>query len=80
MDELFGKKKSSALPKHDSPKELSECMANFFHDKIEAIHEELASLQDGSIPVEPDEEFSGETLFTDFSPVSQDEVEKIIKG
>ena len=79
VDELLGKKKTSALPSHDSPRELCDRMAKFFHDKIQDIHEGLATLQDHTLNLEPDPAYLGENPFTDFSLVSQDEVEKIIK-
>ena len=52
VNELFGKKKCTALPAHDDPKELCDRMASFFSDKIKTIHEGLEEIQDGTNPLE----------------------------
>ena len=80
VNELFGRRKCSALPTHDNVKELCDRMAEFFSQKIKAIHEGLADLQDESIRLEPDEQFSSPDCFTDFAPVTEEEVGKIIRG
>jgi hypothetical protein len=54
-------------------------MATFFSDKIKAIHEGLAELQDHTSSLDPEEQFQSENYFMDFSPVTEEEVGKIIK-
>ena len=74
------KKKSTALPKHESAEELCNRMATFFSEKISIIHEGLAELQDGSVQLDPDREFKEcDHCLNDFSPITEDEVCKIIK-
>ena len=77
-DQLLNKRKVDALPTHDDPDELCDRFLSFFHEKIRMIHEGLQSVQDPSfIPIP--ESFDGE-LFTDFRPVSEEDVAKIIKS
>jgi len=80
VDDLLNKKKVTSLPSHESTKELCDRMSDFFADKIRVIHEGLAKLQDDSISLDADVPFDrdGHHL-TDFSPVTEEEVHKIIK-
>ena len=77
---MLGKKKSTSLPKHESKEELCNRMANFFDEKIQLIHNGLVELQVDSLELDSDRQFpdTGECL-TDFSPLTEDEVRKLIK-
>ena len=77
---LFGNKKSTVLPKHDCAKDLCNKMASFFRDKIQHIHNSLAEVQSDTFQLDADEEFqSSDLCFEDFSPVTEEELDKIIK-
>ena len=80
VDSLFGKKKTSALPTHDDTTELCDRMASFFTDKIAKIHEELESTKGNIDPMYLDQVLPDDACFTDFSPLSEEEVEKIIRN
>ena len=55
-------------------------MADFFEEKIRLIHDGLAKLKDDSIPLDPDPMFAPhKQCLTDFSPVTEEDVEKVIK-
>jgi hypothetical protein len=79
VNEMLNKKKSTALPSHESSEELCERMASFFSDKIQNIHEGLAKVRDESFPLDPDPPFDG-SCFTDFTSVTEEEITKIIKS
>ena len=70
----------TTLPSHENTKELCDRKANVFSVKIKAIYDELTTLQDSSFPLHPDDIFQSEHCFTDFTPVTEEEVAKIIKG
>ena len=57
-------------------KQIHRCKA----EKIKAIYDGLTALQDSSVPLLPDEVFQSEHCFTNFTPVTKEEVGKIIKG
>ena len=80
VDNLLGRKKVTSLPTHDSAEELCERMADFFTNKIHAIHEELAKIQEDLPAQDPDPPFDDRLpYFCDFSPVTEDEIHKIIR-
>ena len=77
---MLGKKKTSSLPKHESKEELCNRMADFFSEKIRLIHDGLAELQVDSLDLDPDREFAdSDECLTDFGPLTEDEVRKLIK-
>ena len=78
VNNLLNKKKSTALPQHDSAEDLCNRMATFFSEKIKIIHEGLAELQTETIHLEPDQVFNA-TCLNDFDLVTEEEVNKIIK-
>ena len=54
-------------------------MADFFSEKIRIIHDGLANIQDASFPLDPDVQFPNDAnCLNDFSPLSEEEVRKII--
>ena len=80
MDKLFYKTKASALPSHEDAEELCNRMADFFSEKIKRIHEGLAELQRQPFQLDEDAEFpTHSSCFNEFTPVTEADIEKIIK-
>jgi hypothetical protein len=79
VNELFNKRKTTALPNHDSAKELCQRMALFFSEKIQAIHEGLKALQDSSLILDPDDQFKSQNCLSNFSPVTEEKIKNVIK-
>ena len=68
------------MPQHESTKELCERMSAFFCEKIESIYEGLQSLREDLSPSDIEAGCPTPGIMTDFSPVTEKDIEKIIKG
>ena len=66
------------MPPHDSDEELANEFGEFFIDKIEKIHSELASQQPDKCVPDNSESVEIESVLSEFSPVSEDDVKCMI--
>ena len=69
-------KQKPVLPSHDSPNALSESFSNFFISKIKKIRTDIDVLNYNSVDLELP--LFGGLSFESFSPVTEDEVKKVI--
>ncbi len=78
MNKLLGRKQCNPLPPHDSGEKLANDFGEFFINKIEKIHSELASQHlDKPVLTSSDSPMYDNTL-SEFSPVSTDDVKSIL--
>jgi hypothetical protein len=77
VDTLLNKAASGSLPSHDSPNDLADRFGQFFSEKISKIRDDLTKLQ---IPgtVSPSDSQTPPSILSNFEPVTEDEVRKII--
>jgi hypothetical protein len=77
VDKLLHRKGSNALPSHDNLEELVERFSNFFCDKIAQIRADLDSQTCVAAP--PEYTQPSEVKFSEFTPVTTEDVKKIIR-
>ena len=77
VDSLINKSKSTSLPSYESPKELADRFCEFFSTKIAKIREDLfgSQTEGETSKTEPRSTPPG---FSEFKPVTDDEVRKMI--
>ena len=75
MNNITGNVKSKPLPDSTSDQDLAERFADFFMEKIQKIHDEL-----DNFPMYNPARLDGQKPFREFSAMTEDEVEKILKG
>jgi hypothetical protein len=81
VDTLLHRKAASPLPKHRDPKELANQFSSFFNDKIDTIRQSLTDHPDVTvIPSQNDEHREVQHKMSSFTPLTTEEVEKIINN
>ena len=80
IDTLLNGKTETALPLHSSKEELVERFSDFFIKKIKKIWSDLLIKQESLTCVNPDPAVFSGTPFSVFSPVTEQDLAKIIKN
>ena len=75
---LFHKSSDPVYPAHDNREDLCNRFADFFEDRIKSIRQDLEELRE-SCP-QMDDSYQCKSTFSEFSALSEDKVDKLIRS